>query len=138
MKIMAHLHFNGNGEAALKFYAKCLGGKVGAIMYYADTPMADKVGPDWAQKVIHGRLEVKDQVIAIADDFPGFYHKPQGMSVTLDVETPEEAEKIYTALSEKGTIQMAMSETFWARRFAAFTDQFGTPWMINCSKATGK
>jgi PhnB protein len=131
---MAHLHFNGTGEAALKFYKNCLGGEITALMYYGDTPMAAKVGPDWAKKVIHGRLEVKNQVIAVADDFPGFHVKPQGMTVTIDVETPEEAERLYSLLSEKGNIQMAMSETFWARRFAAFTDQFGTPWMINCSK----
>jgi PhnB protein len=30
---------------------------------------------------------------------------------------------------------MPMEETFWAQRFAMFTDKFGTPWMINCEKA---
>jgi len=36
---------------------------------------------------------------------------------------------------EDGTIQMSLQETFWAARFAAFDDQFGIPWMINCEKA---
>ena len=26
---------------------------------------------------------------------------------------------------------MHLGETFWAERFAMFTDKFGTPWMIN-------
>jgi len=37
-------------------------------------------------------------------------------------------------LSEKGTVQMPIQETFWARRFGMLVAQFGTPWMINCEK----
>jgi PhnB protein len=29
---------------------------------------------------------------------------------------------------------MPIQETFWAQRFGMLTDQFGTPWMINCEK----
>ena len=34
---------------------------------------------------------------------------------------------------------MAPMETFWAERFAMFTDRYGTPWMLNYtgSKAMG-
>jgi PhnB protein len=38
------------------------------------------------------------------------------------------------ALSEKGTAQMPIQETFWARRFGMLVAQFSTPWMINCEK----
>ena len=48
--------------------------------------------------------------------------------------TPEEAERIFKALSEKGTVTMPIEETFWATRFGMLIDQFGTPWMINCEK----
>lgn len=34
-----------------------------------------------------------------------------------------------------GDITMPLAETFWAERFAMFTDHFGTPWMLNCDKA---
>ncbi|MEQ1513776.1 MAG: hypothetical protein ABL934_13995 [Lysobacteraceae bacterium] len=33
-----------------------------------------------------------------------------------------------------GEIQMPLQETFWAHRWASFTDRFGKPWMINCMK----
>jgi PhnB protein len=29
---------------------------------------------------------------------------------------------------------MSIQETFWAQRFGMLVDQFGIPWMINCSK----
>ena len=39
---------------------------------------------------------------------------------------------------EVGTVTMPIQETFWATRFGMLTDQFGTPWMINCEKAATK
>ena len=48
---------------------------------------------------------------------------------------PEEADRLFDALSVKGTINMPIQETFWAHRFGMLVDQFGTPWMVNCEKA---
>ena len=42
---------------------------------------------------------------------------------------------MFHALSEKGTVQMPIQETFWAARFGMLVDKFGTPWMVNCEKA---
>lgn len=43
-----------------------------------------------------------------------------------------EAERLYEALSEGGSVQMEQQATFWATRFAMLTDRFGVSWMINC------
>jgi len=51
--------------------------------------------------------------------------------VTLGIDDPAEAERIFHVLSENGTVQMPIQETFWARRFGMLVDQFGTPWMVN-------
>ena len=51
--------------------------------------------------------------------------------VTLGIDDPAEAERIFHVLSENGTVQMPIQETFWARRFGVLVDQFGTPWMVN-------
>jgi PhnB protein len=57
------------------------------------------------------------------------------MSVTINVDDPTEAERLFHALVEKGTVRMPIQKTFWAERFGMLTDQFGTPWMINCEAA---
>jgi len=134
MKINTYLTFNGQCETAFKFYEKCLGGNVTLSMTYGDSPMAEKVPSDWKKKILHSTFTLKDQVLAGADAFPGHYEKPQGFSVTLDVTSAIEADRIFKTLSEKGTVQMECQETFWALRFGMFVDQFGTPWMINCGK----
>ena len=76
-------------------------------------------------------------VLMGSDAPPDRYEKPQGFSVTLNLDTPEEAERIFEALSEKGTLHMPLQETFWAVRFGMLVDQFDIPWMIDCQKAAG-
>jgi PhnB protein len=51
------------------------------------------------------------------------------MSLQMAVPTAPETERIFGALSEGGTIRMAMVETFWATRFGAMTDRFGINWL---------
>ena len=50
--------------------------------------------------------------------------------LTLMVDSIDEAERIYAALSEGGEIFMPMAETFFAFRFSMLRDKFGTSWMI--------
>jgi PhnB protein len=54
--------------------------------------------------------------------------------VTLGIDEPAEAERIFHALAEKGTVRMPIQQTFWAQRFGMLVDRFGTPWMINCEQ----
>jgi PhnB protein len=58
----------------------------------------------------------------------------KGFSVNLSVDKPAEAERVFNALAQNGTVRMPIKETFWAERFGMLVDQFGTPWMINCEK----
>ena len=134
MKINPYLSFNGNCKAAFEFYEKCLGGKITFIMTHGESPMAAQTPPDQLDRVMHVTRTVGDQTLAGADTPPQFFSEAHGMCVSLDIAAPEEAERIFTELSEGGQVQMAIQETFWAQRFAMFRDRFGTPWMINCSK----
>ena len=43
MELNPYLSFDGQCETAFKFYERCLGGKIVAMMTYAGTPMAAKM-----------------------------------------------------------------------------------------------
>jgi PhnB protein len=43
MQLTTHLNFNGDCEAAFKFYAETLGGKITFMMTQGESPMGDKV-----------------------------------------------------------------------------------------------
>ena len=131
-----YLAFNGQCETAFKFYERCLGGKIVAMMPYGDTPAAGHVPADHRGKIMHARLVVGSQVLMGSDAHPGHpYGGVKGCSVAIHVETPDEAERVFKALAENGTVVMPLGQTFWAARFGMLTDQFGVPWMINCEKA---
>ena len=134
MKLNPYLQFNGDCETAFKFYEKCLGGKIVCMMKYEETPASEETPPDFRDKIIHVRMMLGEVALMGADSPPERYSKPSGIAVTLGIEEPAEAERVFKALSENGTITMPLEETFWAKRFGMLVDQFGTPWMINCEK----
>jgi len=134
MRLNSHLNFNGECEAAFKFYEQCLGGKITFMMPYQGSPAASAVPADWQHKILHATLTVGDQLLQGSDAPPPHFQKPQGFSLTLALNDPAEAERLFAALSENGTVRMPLQETFWASRFAMLVDRFGTPWMINCAK----
>jgi len=135
MELNPYLTFNGQCEAAFKFYEKLLGGKIDAMMTYGSSPMAEQTQPEWRNKIMHARMTVGDQMLMASDAPPDRYEAMKGIMVTIGIDDPAEAERIFLALSEKGTIQMPIQKTFWAARFGMLVDQFGTPWMVNCEEA---
>jgi PhnB protein len=135
MQLNPYLMFDGRCEAAFKFYEKVLGGKIEAMMTYGSSPMAEQTSPDWRNKIMHARMIVGDKMLMASDAPPDRYEPMKGFSVTISVDDPGEAERVFRALSDKGTVQMPIQQTFWAARFGMLVDQFGTPWMINCEQA---
>jgi PhnB protein len=134
MQLSTHLQFNGQCEAAFRFYEKCLGGKITFLMTYGESPMAQEAPPDWQKKIVHASFALGEQALSGADSWAEHYHAPQGFSVVLEIKAPAEADRVFHALAENATVQMCIQETFWAQRFGMLVDQFGIPWMINCSK----
>jgi PhnB protein len=135
MQLIPYLNFNGQCQAAFKFYEQCLGGKIIAMTTYGSTPAADHVSTEMRDRIIHARLLVGDAVLMGSDSPPEYFKEPGGMTVSIQVDDPAEAERIFHALEEGGTVRMPIEETFWAVRFGMLVDRFGTPWMINCEKA---
>jgi PhnB protein len=134
MQLYPYLHFDGQCEEAFKFYEKCLGGKIAFMMPHEGTPVAEKVPAEWGKKILHATLNIGENVLQGSDAPPNHYQKPQGFSVSISMKDPAEADRVFQALAENGTVQMPIQETFWAVRFGMVTDRFGIPWMINCGK----
>jgi PhnB protein len=135
MQLIPYLNFNGQCEAAFKFYEQCLGGKIVAMFTYGGTPAAEHVSAESRDRVMHARLVVGDAVLMGSDSPPEMFEEQKGMSVSIHIDDPAQAERIFNALADGGQVRMPFGETFWAHRFGMLVDRFGTPWMINCEKA---
>jgi PhnB protein len=134
MRINPYLAFNGQCEAAMDFYAKCLGGAVAFKMRYGESPMAGQTPPELRDRIMHARLMVGDAVLMASDAPPDRYEAAKGITVTLSIDDADEAARVFRALADGGTVTMPFTETFWARGFGMLVDRFGIPWMINCEK----
>ncbi|HZF40684.1 MAG TPA: VOC family protein [Blastocatellia bacterium] len=135
MQLNPYLNFNGQCEAAFKFYERSLGGKIEAMITHASMPAEEYAAPEWRNKILHARLIVGDDVLMGSDVPPDRYEAPKSFAVSLQIDGPAEAERIFHALAENGIVQMPIQQTFWAARFGMLVDQFGIPWMVNCEKA---
>lgn len=135
MQLNPYLFFNGQCEAAFRFYERCLGGKIVMMLTHGESPMAEQTPAGWNDKIIHARMVVGDDVLMGSDAPPEHYEEMKGFSVSLIIDDPAEADRVFHALAENGTVRMPIQKTFWAVRFGMLVDQFGTPWMINCEQA---
>src|SRR4051794_38116078 len=109
MKLNPYLQFNGRCKEAFEFYQKCIGGKIDFMMTYGETPAAEHMPAEMRDAIIYARL-VSDDAILMGCDAGEMFKEAGGFSNTLRVDTPEEAERIFAALSEKGTVGMPMEE----------------------------
>jgi PhnB protein len=135
MKINSYLFFNGNCEAAFRFYEQCLRGKIAMMLTHGAAPSAENVPVEWREKIMHARLEVGDKALMGSDSPPQHFQEIKGFCVELDLDDPTEAERVFNELSTNGKVTMPFAQTFWAYRFGMLVDQFGIPWMVNCEKA---
>lgn len=145
MDLNTYLFFDGQCEDAFRLYEQVLGGKMTGLMRYADVPSGPAAFKG-CNRVIHVSLRVGDRVLMGSDTPPDgldpmpsghrpeAHQTPQGFRANVTVDTPAEADRIYQALGEGGTVAMPIGETFFALRFGMVNDRFGTPWMITCLK----
>ncbi|MEM4989213.1 VOC family protein [Collimonas sp. H4R21] len=134
MLLNAYLNFNGQCDAAFKFYQQVLGGKIAFRLTNKETPMAEQTPPDRQDKIAHIRLELDGGVLMGSDCPPEYFEKMQGMVLSINVDTIADGARIFNALAKNGTVKMPYEKTFWAASFGMLEDQFGTPWMVNCEK----
>ena len=125
-----YVFYNGNCEAALKYYEKVLGAKIEALVRNSEAPAEMPSPPERKNKIMHGRITINGQTLMASDTPPEHFHKPQGFSISLTVKDPAEAERKFKALCEGGSVNMAWSKTFFSKGFGMGIDQFGIPWMV--------
>lgn len=127
MILDVYVNYPGTCRQAFSFYEQHLGGRIVALMTHAEAP-GSRVPPDWADKVIHARLELGGTVVRGAD-IPQA-EPMRSAYLTLRLDSADEAERVYALLSNGGQVFMKMEETFFASRFAMLRDRFGTSWML--------
>jgi PhnB protein len=136
MEPTIYFFFNGNCLEAMTHYAETLGGEVGGVFRKADAPDAESRMPGGDDLVMNMTMKLGAAMVMASDAPGGMYSKPQGFAVSISSGSRAEFDRIFEALAKDAeSLTMPPGETFWTKRFAIFTDRFGTPWMLNYAGA---
>ncbi|MBC8001679.1 MAG: VOC family protein [Opitutaceae bacterium] len=136
--IEPYLFFGGRCEEAVKFYQRALGAELKMIVRYKESPEPLPPGmipPNWGEKIMHSSMKIGSSVV-MASDGRGEGGKLEGFSLSITVNTEDEAKKAFAALSEGGKVEMPLTKTFWSPIFGMLEDRFGIGWMVSVTSAS--
>jgi len=132
MEPTIYLFFMGNCFEAMTHYADVLGGEIKGIFRNADVADLESRMPGGDDIVKNLTMKSGNATVLASDDTDGKYEKPRGFRVSIAPTSCQEVERIFEALAkDPEAVEMAPDETFWAERYAMFTDRYGKPWMLN-------
>jgi PhnB protein len=130
MQIQPYLFFEGRCDEAIAFYQAALGAEVTMLMRFAEAPDQAMTAADNGAKVMHAVLKIGETRILMSDGRCGGKTAFGGFSLSLSVADEAEADRVFEALRDGGSVFMPLETTFFAKRFGMLTDRFGVGWMV--------
>ena len=133
MLVQSYLFFEGRCDEALEFYQRALGARVEMVMRYRDSPDPRPDGaipPGAEDKVMHASFRIGETTLMASDGRCSGTPNFQGTAQSISVADEAEADRIFTALCDGGTVVMPIGKTFFSPRFGMVTDRFGLTWMV--------
>lgn len=136
-KVNPYLHFLGNTEEVFNFYKSIFGGEFAAVMRYGDMQGegCEGLSDDDKTKIMHIALPLSDGHVLMGTDAVGEFANDavfgNNISLSISVDSKEEAEKVFNGLAEGGAVTMPLNDTFWGAYFGMLKDKFGIQWLVN-------
>lgn len=141
--VSTYLNFPGNTEEAFNYYKSIFGGEFDGkgIMRMGDVPPQPGQPPmtDEVKKlVMHVSLPILAGHKLMGTDstesmgFPPIVFGNNSY-INLEPDTRAETDRLFTALSAGGKVEMEPQEMFWGDYFGSCRDKYGVQWMFNCA-----
>lgn len=140
-RVSTYLNFANSTEPAFEFYKSVFKTEfLGPVMRYKDIPPSPGQPPlaeTDGNLIMHIELPILAGHVLMGTDAPqsmGFtVVQGNSMFINLEPDTRGEADRLFAALAEGGTVDMSLQEMFWGGYFGTLVDQFGVRWMFNCN-----
>ena len=140
-RVSTYLNFPRNTEEAFTFYRSVFKTEFACpIARFKDGPPCPGQPPlpeADANLVMHVALPILGGHVLMGTDAPesmGFkLNVGNNVYINLEPDTRAETERLFAALGEGGSVEMALQDMFWGAYFGSLTDRFGIRWMFNCA-----
>lgn len=134
--INPHINFNGNAEEAFHFYRSVFGGEFTNITRFKDIASAEfPVSEKEADKIMNIALRIYKSHVLMGNDVPEIMWRTNEnenrSKIIISAESREEADRLFTGLSEGGQIEVPMVDNPWGSYFGMFRDKYGIEWMVD-------
>lgn len=135
-----YLNFKGDAEEAFTLYRSVFGGEFLGVVRFRDFGGNAMGVPDAdLDKVAHIALPLAEGTNLMGSDVVG----PEAESFVvgsnnytyLETDTAEEADRVFSALSVGGAVEMPLMATEWAEKYGSCVDRFGVRWMVSYTGA---
>lgn len=136
-RVNTYLNFQGQTEEAFRFYAKTFGTEITMLTRYRDMPAAGPGELPAAESnlVMHAELPILAGHLLMATDMlASMGHQTRvgnNTTLCLDVDSRDEADGLYSALSEGGSEGSPMADMPWGAYWGVTLDRYGIRWMVN-------
>jgi PhnB protein len=124
MRVEPYVYFLGRCEEALEFYRGAIGAEATVFARFEN-------------KVGHAEIRIGDTVVLASDGQGEGEPQFSGFSLSLNASDEAEAERLFAALAEEGSVQVPMAPTPFASRLGLVADKFGVPWLVVSQNAAG-
>jgi PhnB protein len=131
MRTNLQLVFPGTCSEAFAMYEGVFGTKRDFTMTYGEAPEGVPVPADSKGLVMHTSMPLGSITLMGCDAPNGQKPVMGGFDVSVDMPEEVEVRRIFAALSEGGSVQVPLQETFWTPLFGMCTDKFGVGWMVS-------
>lgn len=139
ISISPYLSFDGKCEEAFDFYQSIFGGEILFKGRFEEMPPQEGVtlSKEDLNRIMHMTLLINEHTRIMGSDTISSSKKiteGDNFSMSINVDSKEEADRIFEALSKEGKITMPIDHTFWDSYFGMCTDPFGIHWMVSFSQ----
>jgi PhnB protein len=133
--INPYINFNGNAEEAFTFYKSVFGGEFSFLSRFKDMEGPEfAVSADEAQKIMHIALPIGGNTL-MGNDVPAFMgptnENENRSKISVNCDSKEEADKLFSGLSEGAQIEVPISDSPWGSYFGMLRDKYGIEWMVD-------
>lgn len=142
LSVNPYLNFKGNTEEAFNFYRKVFGGEFRNVIRFREFGGKEMGIPEAdLDRIAHIALPLgKDDMLMGTDVLESLgqtLNVGNNSYLNIDAESAEEADRLFRALAEGGSVEMALAQTQWAEKYGICADRYGVQWMINYTGNVG-
>ena len=134
MTLDPYLTFDKNCREAFEFYRSVFRGEFMTLQTFGDGPPNMGVPDRERDLIMHVSLPIGSSLLMGSDTSSAFGQPPvvgENFAISISPNSKDEADRLFTCLSENGQPLMPMADMFWGSYFGMCVDKFGIRWQIN-------